>query len=83
MIKFIKSLFTPKAKPVIESVPPQGEIERRVSELFTFTLVHNGDDNYQIWTKGNYTDTSISSFRHGKGRAYDYFHLVASMSGAK
>lgn len=83
MIKFIKSLFTPKAKPVVESVPPQGEIARKVCELFTFTLVHKGDENYEIWTKGNYTDSVTGVYRNGKVRASNYFHSLAAMNGAK
>lgn len=84
MIKFIKKLFTKKSAVV--SLPPvekRGVIARKVSTLFVITLVHTGEDRFEINTMGRHSLTGTGVMRRGEHRARDYFEFICNTHGAK
>lgn len=82
MLKFLKSLFV-KPKTVLVVEPAKGVIACKVSELFTITIKHTGGDGYEIDTIGNLTKSGMGTYRHGKGKAFNYFNSMCALYGAK
>lgn len=84
MIKFIKKLFS--KKPTVVTLPPvekRGVIARKVSTLFVISLVHTGDDRFEINTIGRHTLTGTGVMRRGEHRAREYFDFMCNTHGAK
>lgn len=82
MFKFLKSLFV-KPETIEVAKPAQGIIACKTSYFTTVTLKHTGGDNYEIITTGNLTKQSMGIYRHGKGKAVNYFDSICALEGVK